>query len=315
MRIRLAAVLVAIGAALAVSASVFFGPQPLSKDAFDAQYAVAVAPRNGSAHVYHLGHSLVGRDMPSMLSQLAGGHEYASQLGWGAPMRGHWVGEVQGFEIENAHPRFQPVETALASGRFDTFVVTEMVEIKDAIKYHDSAKYLALWAKRTRASNPDMRVYLYETWHSLDDPYGWLERIDGDLESKWEAELLRPAMAEDGVGTIYVIPGGQVMAAVVREMEAGRVPGMTRREELFGRADDGSQDQIHFNDKGAYLMALVHYAVIYGTSPVGLPHALKRADGTLADAPSAEAARIMQEVVWKVVTGYGPTGVGRKPAG
>ena len=35
---------------------------------------------------YHLGHSLVGRDMPAMLAQMAG-HDHASQLGWGASLR------------------------------------------------------------------------------------------------------------------------------------------------------------------------------------------------------------------------------------
>ena len=32
----------------------------------------------------------------------------------------------------------------------------------------------------------------------------------------------------------------------------------------------------------AYLVALTHYAVLYRQSPVGLPHALSRADGTPA---------------------------------
>lgn len=49
-------------------------------------------------------------------------------------------------------------------------------------------------------------------------------------------------------------------------------------------------------------MALTHYAVLYGKSPVGLPHELKRADGSPATAPSPELARRMQEIVWEVVT-------------
>ena len=60
---------------------------------------------------------------------------------------------------------------------------------------------------------------------------------------------------------------------------------------------------------GAYLVALTHYAVLYHRSPVGLPHQLTRADGTPADAPSAEAAALMQEVVWEVVQRHPETGV------
>ena len=44
---------------------------------------------------------------------------------------------------------------------------------------------------------------------------------------------------------------------------------------------------------GIYLVALTHYAVLYGKSPVGLPHELRRADGTPATAPSPELARRM----------------------
>ena len=56
--------------------------------------ALYQAPRalpKGPLRVYHLGHSLVGRDMPAMLAQMAGqGHDYALQLGWGAALSEHW---------------------------------------------------------------------------------------------------------------------------------------------------------------------------------------------------------------------------------
>ena len=77
---------------------------------------------------------------------------------------------------------------------------------------------------------------------------------------------------------------------------------ITSRADLY-------KDDIHFNDHGAYLMALTHYAVLYGRSPVGLPHALKLYDGTRAADPGPEAAQMMQETVWRVVTSYAPTGV------
>ena len=315
MRIKLMAAGLAMIAVVGASA-VYLAPTPsLSDEAFAAAYASPQSPVETPLTVFHLGHSLVGRDMPAMLAQMMPGHDYASQLGWGATMKGHWDGDVPGFKEENAHPRFEAADAALATGRFDALAVTEMVEIKDAIAYFDSGEYLARWARLARTANPDTRVYLYETWHNLDDQAGWLERIDSDLGLYWEGTILRQAMAQDGVGTVYVVPGGQVMASMVRDIEAGRVPGMTRREDLFAVADDGTPDTIHLNDKGAYLIALTHFAVLYGKSPVGLPYALLRADGTPADAPSPEAARIMQEVVWRVVTGYPPTGVAPQPAG
>jgi hypothetical protein len=315
VRFRVIGFCLTILAAIALAASYFMQPAAISQEAFAAQYQIPVPPAASPMTVYHLGHSLVGRDMPAMLAQLVPGHSYASQLGWGASLHNHWTGDVPGFDTENTTSAFKPAKTAIGSGLFDAVVLTEMVEIKDAIAYHDSAEYLALWTKLARTANPNVRVYFYETWHQLNDPDGWLNRIDSDLAQYWEGAILRPAMAVDGVGTIYVIPGGQVMAAFVREIDAGRVPGMTKREDLFRKKEDGTQDQIHYNDLGAYLMALTHYAVLYGKSPVGLPNTLLRADGTAADAPSVEIARKMQEVVWQVVTSYAPTGVGPGPKG
>jgi hypothetical protein len=275
---------------------------------FAAAYASPLEAPEGPVAVYHLGHSLVGRDMPAMLAQLAG-HEHASQLGWGASLRQHWLGDVPGFEQENASAAFRPAAEALDSGGYGAVVLTEMVEIRDAIRYHDSARHLALWAAKARAARPDARVYLYETWHRLEDAEGWLNRLDADLARYWEDELLRRALTQPGVAPLHVIPGGQVMAALVRAIDAGTVPGLTRREDLFALNPDGTPDPIHLNDLGAYVIALTHFAVLYHQSPEGLPHQLTRADGTPADALPDAAVPVVQQLVWRVVTGYPATGV------
>ena len=256
--------------------------------------------------VYHLGHSLVGRDMPAMLAQLAGeGHRYESQLGWGATLKAHWGDDtIAGFAEENAHPRFRAAREAVDSADYDAVVLTEMVEIRDAIRYHDSPAYLRRWADRILGARPDARVFLFETWHPLDDPEGWLNRLDRDLGRYWEGELLARAQADGELPqAIRVIPAGQVMARFVRAVEArGGVDGIAGAGDLF-------TDMIHLNDVGTYLVALTHYAVLYQRSPVGLPRQLMRADGTPAASPGPEAARLMQQVVWDVVSTYPKTGV------
>ncbi|MBL4929635.1 hypothetical protein JI744_16135 [Tabrizicola sp. KVB23] len=263
-------------------------------------------PPRGTLATYHLGHSLVGRDMPAMLAQLAG-HDHASQLGWGASLAQHRTGDVPGFAAENTHPAHRPVAEAMASGRYDALVVTEMVELRDALRWHDSAVHLAHWAARARAGNPSIRVFLYETWHRLDDPVGWLNRIDGDMQTLWLDRLLYPASQE--AGPIYLIPGGQVMAAAARAAEAGLLPGLTDRRQFFATGPDGRPDTIHFNDLGAWLMALTHYAVMYQRPPVGLPHRLARADDSPAHSVPEAAAKVLQQVVWQVVTRYPATGM------
>ncbi len=281
--------------------------RPLSAQALAAAQAPLPRP-DGPLRVYHLGHSLVGRDMPVMLAQLAG-HDHASQLGWGTPLRAHWEDrvEIAGFVAENAHPHHRPVREALASGAYDAVVLTEMVELRDAIRWHASPHYLAAWARAARQGNPDVRVYLYETWHRLDDPAGWAERIAADLPALWQAEVLRGALAWDAP-PIHLIPGGQALVAAALAAEAGQVPGIARREDFFARNPDGSQDPIHLNDLGHYLIALVHHAVLYHHSPEGLSGDVMRADGTPVQIP-AETAVALQRIVWRVVQSTPGTGV------
>lgn len=278
---------------------------PLEAEAFTALYETPLAPPPGPLRVYHLGHSLVARDMPAMLAQMAGeGHGHESQLGWGVALREHYEPrlEIRGYESDNAHPRFRPAEDALASGDYDAFVMTEMVEIRDAIEWHASPAYVARWAARARAGRPDIRIYLYETWHQLDDAEGWLDRLDADLERYWVGTLLREAATEETGRPIYLIPAGQAMARVVRAAEAGEIEGIAGRDAFFS-------DMIHLSDLGAYVVALTHYATLYQRSPEGLPAALTRADGTPADAPSPAAAAALQRLVWEVVTAEPMTGL------
>ncbi|UVK37419.1 hypothetical protein LHFGNBLO_004457 [Mesorhizobium sp. AR10] len=230
----------------------------------------------------------------------------------GTTLKAHWGdAPINGFETENAHPRYRAADEAAESGEYDAFVMTEMVEIRDAIKYYDSWDYVSRWARRAWGGHAATRVYLYETWHAIDSPEGWLERLDLDLSRYWENEILRRALAVRGMEQpIYVIPAGQVLARFVRTVEArAGVDGLASKEDLFALNENGEQDMIHLNDIGAYLVALTHYAVLYHRSPVGLPHQLRLADGSMADPPGQNAARLMQEVVWQVVTTYPKTGL------
>ena len=239
-------------------------PEPVGKDEIAALYSEPLSAPAGPISVYFIGHSLVGRDMPHMLAQLAGaGHRYESQLGWGAELEAHWEPDVEldGADVENDHPRFREAHDAVASGDYDALVLTEKVEIRDSIKYHDSWHYLSLWAKKAWEANPDARVYLYETWHRLDDAEGWLERLDADLSRYWKREIIDRALAVDGIDRpIYVMPGGQVVARFVREIEETPVDGLTGRDALFS-------DQIRpRSPSGASSLTIAHPWV--GRSPM-----------------------------------------------
>jgi len=281
-------------------------PDPVDQAQIDALYATPLPPPDAPLSVYFMGHSLIGRGLPAILAELAGdGHGYDSQLGWGAELQAHWGDEtLDGAERENDHPRFREAHAAVDSGAYDALVMTEKVEITDSIQYHHSWYYMALWAEKAIAANPDIRLYFYETWPRRDIEDGWLARIDQDLSRYWEREIVDRALATDKLDRpVYIIPGGQVMARFLRAVEAqGGVGNVAGADDLFA-------DQIHFNAKGAYLMALTHYAVLYQRSPVGLPYQLNKADGTPAQSLGPQAAALLQALVWEVVTGYAPTGV------
>jgi hypothetical protein len=307
------AVLGGLGALVGGGSLYWLWSRPPSADKVRARLAATIAPPAGPLSVYHLGHSLVNRDMPAMLAQLAPpGHRYDSQLGWGTTLKAHWGdAEITGFEAENAHPRFRPAHEAVESGEYDAVVLTEMVEIRAAIRWFDSPEYLSRWARKAAAARPDVRLYLYETWHNLDDPEGWLERLDRDHDRYWLRRVLGPALRDLPEGAqVHLIPAGQVLAAFVRAIEErGGVGNVRDRSDLFARNDDGTLDTIHLNDLGNYLVALVHFAALYHRSPVGLPSSLTRADGSPATAPDPEAARLMQDVVWSVIHTLGLSGL------
>jgi hypothetical protein len=287
--------------------------RPPSAASVRAQMATSLPRPEGPLNIFHLGHSLVNRDMPAMLAQLAPpGHRYDSQLGWGTTLMAHWGdAPITGYAEENAHPRFRPAHEAVESGDYDAIVLTEMVEIRSSIRYFESPAYLARWAAKALAARPDVRLYLYETWHPLDDPEGWLKRLDLDHERYWLRRVLGPALKElPTTARIHLIPAGPVLAAVVRAAEAqGGVGNLRDRTDLFARDAEGKIDPIHLNDMGNYLIALVHYAALYHMSPIGLPHQLLRADGTQANAPDAEAARLMQDEVERIIHTLGLSGI------
>ncbi|WFE75686.1 hypothetical protein [Roseinatronobacter sp. S2] len=293
-------------------------PRPLSAQDRAALYKSALPQPDSSQTVYQLGHSLVGHDIPAFIEQLAASagfpdHRYNSQLGWGTSLREHWdpAHPVNGFDDMNTTQAWRDPHEALDSGDYDSFIMTEMVELKDAIRWHDSARYATLWAAKARAGRPDIRVYMYESWPHLTTLDDWLHRLDTDPDALWEGTILAQAMAQSGTGVIHVIPVGRVMAALTRAAAAqGGVAGMADHTDLFARTPTSDLDPIHLNDVGNYLVALTHFAVLYHQDPRGIPHELLRADGSMAQAPPPELAELMQETVWSVTRALPVTGLG-----
>lgn len=137
---------------------------------------------------------------------------------------------------------------------------------------------------------------LWTTWTNIDDSDGpWREMLNIQ-EVEWEelqdyANENRP----DGAPPVYLIPGHKMMGRIYDDIELGLVPDITDISQLYS-------DNIHLNELGSYAVAMIHYACIYNTSPVGLTNVLLPDSPDLN--PSPELASYLQTIIWQEVTNY-----------
>jgi PKD repeat protein len=144
---------------------------------------------------------------------------------------------------------------------------------------------------------------LWSNWVNIDGSDGPFRPMLDLLGGEWEriqdyANANRPA----GAPHVYMIPGHKMMARLYDDVLAGVVPGITNFNQFFS-------DNIHTNELGAYAIAMIHYACIFNTSPVGLPHNLITNPPAGTPLPSPELALYIQNMVWDVVTSYPRTGI------
>lgn len=253
--------------------------------------------------ILFVGHSLIGPDLPPMVqgALTAMGHEaqVEAQIINGAPLSWNWE---HSETAEGVNSR-----AMLAGPGTDVLVLTEAQPLQPQIDWNDSAGKVADFAKLARKANPATRVFLYETWPSLNtgtpaadpaDPahtQDWQARVAAEL-SLWQG--IADEAAKRGAGEVRLIPAGQAMLQLAQEIDAGKVPGMSSIREAFS-------DDIHPNGKGLYLIAMTHAAAISGQSPEGLPPKLTRLLPDREAAISPELALAMQRIAWETVEGLG----------
>lgn len=157
-----------------------------------------------------------------------------------------------------------------------------------------------------KCGNPNTHVFFYQTWslgynevtngesRTSDQNYQRpsIEEIQEAIRSgnespdlpladridfegvKWQ-NLVRHTNRDD----IIFIPGGFAMARLIRDIEAGVVPGFEAVAATNGMDENGRlvwadylfyEDQYHTSTVGNYLMALVIYATVFNESPEGI---------------------------------------------
>lgn len=218
-----------------------------------------------------------------------------------------------------ANLRWQPESELLFDAKrdiakYDTLVLTERVPVRSSLVWEEAQEYAILWfehAWKAGRSGKGAETIYYASWIGIESGPGntdendlpderiipFRERLDLEMGT-WQAiadevNRTRPA----GSPPMRVIPGPKIMAAVFDAIAAGTAPGLTAMKDLF-------EDDIHVNAKGAFLIALAHFAVIYGRDPHTVPR-LRGEPGW----PTAEQQDWMKTLVWDVLRAYPDSGL------
>lgn len=97
-----------------------------------------------------------------------------------------------------------------------------------------------------------------------------------------------------------VIPGGAALVAVKKAIEAGEIEGISDFPQ-FGW-DDVSKDSGHLSERGAYVVDLTVFTVMYSQSPVGRVT-------TWPSSLTENQAVALQKIVWDLCTSYSYSGI------
>ena len=258
-----------------------------------------------ASSVLMVGHSLFGNDGPDMLQEAlragTGAGEVRAQIINGAPLKYNWThsDSAEGVDARDVLPQ----------GGVDHLILTEALPLVNHTTWSDTEVYVQAFFGLAAAANPEVSVYVQETWHSLLSGTGasvpddagadvpWRPRLDADLPI-WEGIVEAIAAGNSHPGaSITLIPAGQAMARLHDEIAEGTVPGLSDISALFA-------DDIHLNDMGHYFVAMVQYAAVTGQNPLGLPNDFADRYGTAFDLPEADLARSLQRIAWESVVTY-----------
>lgn len=267
------------------------------------------------ASVFFSGHSLLDNPLPDWIELIA--ESKGDSLGWqeqivlGSPIRVR----TKGDDPEAAgHPGYQlgksksageidvlrelKSPSALRPGeKYERLVITERNDLIGTIRWENTLGHLRHFHDRLVEQNAGASTLLYQCWPDIDkqDAAAWLRYVEQELLA-WEcvaAQLNQALGAEQRTDRVAVIPGGLALGKLVQRALAGQVPGISGSPNQ--RLDAIFTDHVHLEPPGIYLLAAVHYATLFGKSPVG------------AAAPaevSAAARPVLQQLAWDTVQGY-----------
>ncbi len=259
---------------------------------------------------YYIGHSGFGWDLivGEMVNDLATDagiitYDYGFQFIGGTCISYQW-------ENHNTPQGGTDSHLELPTGNYDILVMAEQIPISEVI-------YTSPWGCNLRSvaavdsfydmavgANPNTRVYLMEFHNEVDGtsptPYADWAALNASNRPLWEQVVDSVTLINSGP-SVCIVPVAAAFQALADSVIAGAFPGISNWMDIFD-PNDTIVATIHPTEVTYYLVACVHYATIFGESPVGLTNQTFAAAGWPFDTPTTAQALMMQEIAWEIVS-------------
>jgi hypothetical protein len=273
--------------------------------AFAQQRAVNSAPApSGAVRLFYASHSLMWY-VPKLLPELAAAAGIQGQEVVGVQAIGasrtlqHW---------EKAEPN--QAKAALQTGKVDVFVMSP-------IQFPDEG--VENFVKLGLEHNPGMHFIVQLSWgggdtDNQDFPKGSWDNVDRNktpeqLKKLYERNIAAGEAQAGEINRKYgkgrriltLVPTAQALVVLRSKIYQKEIPGLNNQAELF-------VDAAHPSAPLEVLNTYLHFAVLYGRSPVGLPlpGKLKSANREGWD---DKLNRALQEIAWQTAASYPYSGI------
>jgi hypothetical protein len=288
----------------AIVASLALAPCALSPST----YAQTIEVPAGQ-HMFYASHSLMW-DVPEPLAEMVKAYGITNHT---LSIQRMGFSRTQAFWDQ---PEAQSqAKQALKAGNLDDFVMSPM-DMPD--------KGVEEFVKLGILNNPHMRLFVQNNWAGFNNDgqkaqqsmqlmmsgrlKQWDQTTEEDLktlntecEKAFETQV-KQINEQLGHQVLFIIPTSQANTELRARIIRKEFPGLDKQSDLF-------LDQIgHPKPPLVALNTYLHFATLYGRSPVGLPMPtiLKRANNPKWDDNFNKA---LQELAWKTVTAYPLSGV------
>ena len=263
-------------------------------------------PLTTGQRTYHIGNSLtdVLNDWLAPIARSAGyNHQYFRSTIPGAPTDWNWnhPGDALG------EPDYRIVFANRAP--IDHLLIQPFAPHGRSLE--NEADYIGRFYRLAQEKSPQVQLWVYAQWSQRNFQDAWSQGKESAAglglspATTWDAavrnqmtyhEALRQRLSEQNPGKpVLIVPAGLAMVRLKDAIAAEKVPGM---RDFFA---EHFTDDIHLTSKGAYLVALVHFASIYRKNPAGVTFE--------KTGLTPEQAAIYQQIAWDTVRNYRWSGV------